>query len=94
MLLNLQGTLQIVLFFTLAGEVNAIIYRDLPFVSVYTFYIIHTYAVSRTQQGKQKEPNVKTLGSTLFDKFYRHCELKGGTQRRTLSQHQSKEMEI
>ena len=49
------------------------------------------HAVSRTQQGRQKEPNVKTLRSSLSAEFSR---LSGRTQRRALPRHRSEEMEI
>ena len=50
--------------------------------------------MSRTQQGRQREPSVKTLRSSLSTEFWRHFVLSGGTQRRALSRHQSEEMEI
>ena len=56
------------------------------------FHLVH--AVSRTQQGRQREPSVKTLRSSLSAEFWRHCVLSGRTQRRALPQHQSEEMEI
>ena len=37
------------------------------------------HAVSCTQQGRQREPNVKTLRSPLSAEFWRHCMLRGGT---------------
>ena len=40
------------------------------------------YAVSRTQQDRQREPSVKTLRSPLSAEFWRHCVLNGRTQRR------------
>ena len=52
------------------------------------------HAVSRTQQGRQREPSVKTLRSPLSAEFWRHCVLSGRTQRRALPRHQSEEMEI
>ena len=52
------------------------------------------HAVSRTQQGRQREPSVKTLRSPLSAEFWRHCVLSGRTQRRALPQDQSEEMEI
>ena len=42
------------------------------------------HAVSRTQQGRQREPSVKPLRSTLSAEFWRHWMLSGGTQRRAL----------
>ena len=55
-------------------------------------FIFHT--VSRTQQGRQKEPSVKTLRPPLSAAIWRHCVLNGRTQRRALPRHQSEEMEI
>ena len=40
------------------------------------------HAVSRTQQGRQREPSVKTLRSPLPAEFWRHCVLSGRNQRR------------
>ena len=40
------------------------------------------HAVSRTQQGRQRESSVKTLRSPLSAEFWRHCALSGRTQRR------------
>ena len=48
------------------------------------------YAVSRTREGRQRTPRVKTLSA----EFWRHCVLSGGIQRRALPQDQSEEMEI
>ena len=42
------------------------------------------HAAFRTQQGRQRELNVNTHRSPLSAKFWRHCVLSGGTQRRTL----------
>ena len=39
-------------------------------------------AVSRTQQGRQREPSVNTLRSPLSADFWRHCMLSGRIQRR------------
>ena len=36
----------------------------------------------RTQQGRQREPSIKTLRSPFSAEFWRHCVLSGGTQRR------------
>ena len=52
------------------------------------------HAVSRTQQGRQRELSIKTLSSPLSAEFWRHCVLRGRTQRRALPRHQSEEMEI
>ena len=41
--------------------------------------------MSRTQQGKQREPSVKTLRFPLSAKFWRHCVFSGGTQRRAFA---------
>ena len=40
---------------------------------------LHT--ISRTQQGRQREPSVKTLRSPLSAEFWRHCVLSGRPQR-------------
>ena len=52
------------------------------------------HAVSRRQQGRQREPSVETYRSPLFAEFWRHCVLSGGTQRRSLPRHKSEEMNI
>ena len=39
------------------------------------------HAVSRTQQGRQRELSVKTLRPPLSAKFWSNCVLSGGTQR-------------
>ena len=44
--------------------------------------IIQLHALSRTQQGRQREPSVKTLRSPLSAEFWRHCVLSGRTQHR------------
>ena len=41
------------------------------------------YAVSRTPKGRQREPSVKSLRSTLSAEFWRHYLLSGETQRRS-----------
>ena len=48
----------------------------------------------RTQQGRQREPSVKTLYAPLSAEFWRYCVLSGGTQRCALPRHQSEEMKI
>ena len=58
----------------------------------YFFYRLH--AVSRKQQGGQKESSVKTLRSSLSAEFWKHYVLSSGTQRRSLPRHQSEEIEI
>ena len=47
------------------------------FKSVQRTYILffQLHAVSRTQQGRQREPSVKTLCSPLSAEFWRHCVL-------------------
>ena len=50
------------------------IYIQIPY-NVIFFYQLH--AVSRTQQGKQREPSVKTLRSPLPVEFWRHRVLSG-----------------
>ena len=52
------------------------------------------YAVFCTQQGKPREPSVKTLRSPPSIEFRRHCVLSGGTQRRALPRNQSEETKI
>ena len=52
------------------------------------------HAVSRRQQGRQRESSFKTLRSPLTAEFWKHCVLSGGTQRRALPRHQSEEMKI
>ena len=52
------------------------------------------HAVSRTVQGRQGEPSVKTLRFPLSAEFWKHCVLNGRTQRRVCPRHQSEEMEI
>ena len=42
------------------------------------------HAISRTQLGRQKEPNLKTLVFLLSVEFWRHSVLIGGTQRLVL----------
>ena len=44
----------------------------------------HLHSVSRTKQGRQREPSVKTLRSSFSAGFWRHCVLSGRTQRRAL----------
>ena len=59
------------------------------------YYVLNQlHAVSRTLQGRQREPSVKTLRSPLSAEFWRHCVLSGRTQRRACPRHQSEEMEI
>ena len=41
--------------------------------------VIQLHAVSRTQQGRQREPSVKTLRSPLSAEFWRHYVLSGRT---------------
>ena len=52
------------------------------------------HAVCHPQQGRQREPSVKTLCSALPAEFWRHCVLSGGTKRRSVPRHRSEEMEI
>ena len=52
------------------------------------------YTVSRTQQGRQREPSVKTFRSPLSAELWRRCVLSGRTQRRALPRHQNEEMKI
>ena len=47
------------------------------------FFFYQLHAVSRTQQGRQREPSVKTLRFPLSAKFWRHCVLSGRKPRLT-----------
>ena len=58
----------------------------------YNYDFFYRHAVSRTQQGRQKQPIVKTLRSSFSAEFWRRCVLNGGTQRHILPQHQSEEI--
>ena len=62
-----------------------------PFNEI-NFYQFH--AVSHIQQGRQREPSIKTLRSPLSAEFQRHCVLSSRIQRRALPRHQSEEKEI
>ena len=55
--------------------------------SIHYFFIF-------TQQGRQRELSAMTLSSPLAAEFWRHCVLRGRTQRHALPPHQSEEMEI
>ena len=51
---------------------------------IIVFFYWHTnqlHAVSRTLQGRQREPSVKTLRSLLSAEFWWHCVLSGRTPR-------------
>ena len=50
------------------------------------------HAVSRTQQGRQREPSVKTLCFPFSAEFWRHCVLSGGTPRFALTPEQRNEI--
>ena len=50
------------------------------------------HAISCTQQGRQREPSVKTLRSPLSAEFWRNCVLRGRTQRRACPRHQSEKI--
>ena len=52
------------------------------------------HAVSRTQQGRQRESSVKILRSPLSAEFWRRCVLSGRIQRSAMPRHQSEEMDI
>ena len=52
------------------------------------------HAVFCTQQGRQREPSVKTLRSPLSAEFQRQGVLSGRTQRRSCPRQQTEEMEI
>ena len=71
----------------------------LPPISFHYYFkkkLLH--AVFRTQQGRQREPNLKTIRSPLSAEFWPHCVLSSETHprgtSRALPRHQSKEMEI
>ena len=66
----------------------------LPFCMINKLSLTQLHTVSRTLQGRQREPSVKTLRSPLSAEFWRHCVLSGGSQRRPLSRHQSEEIKI
>ena len=52
----------------------------------YTYKIKNQlHSVPRTEQGRHREPSVRTLRSPLSAEFWRHCLSSGGTQRRDLS---------
>ena len=57
--------------------------------SICFFYPLH--AVFHTEQGRQREPSVKTLCSPISAEFWRHCVLSGKTQRCALPRHQRDE---
>ena len=60
-------------------------------------FVLHSYiflSASRTEQGMQREPSVKTLRSPLSAEFCRHCMISGGTQRRAFARHQSEIIKI
>ena len=63
------------------------IYMYVYFVKIYQFH-----AVSRTQQGRQREPSVKTLRSILSAGFWRHYVLSDRTQHPALHRDQGKEL--
>ena len=47
---------------------------------MFFFSFFQHYAVSRKQQGRQRKPSIKTLGSPLSAEFWKYCVLSGGTQ--------------
>ena len=61
------------------AELNSVLsYKELPQVLNNCVYIIQIksnkfHAVSRTQQGRQRKPSVKTLRSPLSAEFWMHC---------------------
>ena len=57
----------------------------------YLSFINQLHAVSRSRQGRQKEPSVKTLRFPISAEFWGYCVLSGGTQLRALPLHQSEE---
>ena len=50
-------------------------------IKIYFQYLLLRPVVARTQQGRQREPSVKTLLFPLSAEFWRHCVLSGRTQR-------------
>ena len=52
------------------------------------------HVVSRTLQGRQREPSFKKLRSLLSNEFWRHCVLNDETQCRAVPTLQSEEMKI
>ena len=50
---------------------------------IYIWLTLQLHAVSCTQQGRQREPSVKTHRSSLSAEVWRHCVLSGGTQSRS-----------
>ena len=52
-------------------------------VMVFIVLFFQLHPVSRTQQGREREPSVKTHRSPLSANFWRHCVLSGRIQRRT-----------
>ena len=51
----------------------------------YSVKLIQKIFIVLLQQGRQTQPSANTLRSPLSAKFWRHCILGGGTQRRALS---------
>ena len=60
----------------------------------YIAHMLQLHAVSRSQQGRQRESSVKTLRSPLSAEFWRHCVLSGGTQRSALPRNQSENINV
>ena len=76
------------------GEQSVVTLGSPAYLAVWSFTLNQFHAVSRTQQGRQREPSINTLRSPLSAKFWRHCMLSGGPQRRTSPRHQSEELKI
>ena len=75
--------------------IKKIIYIDISItIGSFNQNFNQLHAVSCTQQGRQREPSVKTLCSLLSAEFWRYRVLSGRTQCHALPQHQSEEMEI
>ena len=55
-------------------------------IITYSYYS-QLHAVSRAQQGRQRESSVMTLHSPLSAVFWGHCMLSGRTQRHALPRH-------
>ena len=60
----------------------------------YKIKLNQLHAVSRTLQGRQRKPSVKTLLSPLSNSGGIAYCVRGRTQRRALPRHQSEEMKI
>ena len=50
------------------------------YIIIFFYFIFQLHTVSRTQQGMQREPSVKTFRSRLSAELWRHCVLSGRIQ--------------